>query len=94
MRARVLLIGGMAAAAAGAAPATTYTLAVRPWWRTWGVDPADAELSFAGDDLVPDATVVETRGVEIDAPPDAVWPWLVQMGYNRAGWVQLTTQST
>jgi hypothetical protein len=30
--------------------------------------------------------VVETRGVEIDAPPDAVWPWIVQMGYNRAGW--------
>ena len=24
--------------------------------------------------------------MEIDAPPDAVWPWLVQMGYNRAGW--------
>ena len=84
MRARVLLIGGVAAAAAGAA--ATYALAVRPWWRSWGVDPTDATLDFAGDDLVPDATVVETRGVEIDAPPDAVWPWLVQMGYNRAGW--------
>jgi len=84
MRARVLFIGAAAAAAAGAA--ATYALAVRPWWRSWGVDPTDATLDFAGDDLVPDATVVETRGVEIDAPPDAVWPWLVQMGYNRAGW--------
>jgi hypothetical protein len=35
---------------------------------------------------VADATVVETRGVEIGAPPAAVWPWLIQMGYNRAGW--------
>ena len=83
MRVRTLLFGA-AAATAGAAAA--FTLAVRPWWRSWGVDPADATLAFAGDDLVPDATVTETRGVEIDAPPDAVWPWLVQMGYNRAGW--------
>jgi proline iminopeptidase len=24
--------------------------------------------------------------VTIDAPPSAVWPWLVQMGCDRAGW--------
>jgi hypothetical protein len=84
MRARVLFIVGAAGAAAGAAAA--YAFAIRPWLRSWGVEAADAELVFAGDDLVPDATVVETRGVEIGVPPDAVWPWLVQMGYNRAGW--------
>ncbi len=84
MRARSLAFLGVAATAAGAAAA--YALAFRPWWRSWGVDPADADLALAGDDLVPDATVVETRGVEIGAPPDVVWPWLVQMGYNRAGW--------
>jgi len=83
MRARTLLFG----AAAGVAGATAaLAFAVRPWWRSWGFDPTDAALAFAGDELVPDATVVETRGVEIDAPPDAVWPWLIQMGYNRAGW--------
>ncbi len=83
MRARTVLLGAVAAtAAAGAALA----LAARPWWRTWGVDSADTAAPLIGDELVPDATVVETRGVEIDAPPDAVWPWLVQMGYNRAGW--------
>ena len=73
-------------AAATVAATAAYAIVVRPWWRAWGVDPADADTGFAGDDLVPDATVVETRGVEIDAPPDAVWPWLIQMGYNRAGW--------
>jgi hypothetical protein len=25
-------------------------------------------------------------GTTIDAPPAAVWPWLVQMGCGRAGW--------
>jgi hypothetical protein len=83
MRARNLLFR---AAAATVAATAAYAVVVRPWWRAWGVDPTDAAIEFAGDDLVPEATVVETRGVEIDAPPDAVWPWLVQMGYNRAGW--------
>jgi hypothetical protein len=79
------------AAAATVAATAAYAVVVRPWWRAWGVDPSDAAVEFAGDDLVSDATVVETRGVEIDAPPDAVWPWLVQMGYNRAGWYSYDT---
>ncbi len=84
MRARTLFFVGAAASTAAAAAACA--VAVRPWWRSWGVDPSDSETAVAGDDLVPDATVVETRGVEIGAPPEAVWPWLLQMGYNRAGW--------
>jgi hypothetical protein len=29
-----------------------------------------------------------TRAITIDAPPEAVWPWIVQMGFpsHRAGW--------
>jgi hypothetical protein len=26
------------------------------------------------------------RSRRIDAPPAAVWPWLVQMGFDRGGW--------
>lgn len=83
MRARTLVFGAVAATAGAAA---AYAFAVRPWSRSWGVDPDDAGLALPGDELVADATVVETRGIEIGAPPEAVWPWLVQMGYNRAGW--------
>jgi hypothetical protein len=79
---RLLLIG---AAAAGAAVVAFY-YRVRPWWKSWGVDPAEAELSLPGDDIVPEPTVVDTRGITIDAPPSAIWPWLVQMGYGRGGW--------
>jgi hypothetical protein len=39
-----------------------------------------------GDDLVPDAEVVMDRGFDLPAPPAAVWPWLAQLGKNRAGW--------
>jgi hypothetical protein len=79
---RLLLIG---AAAAGAA-AVAFYYKVRPWWKGWGVEPAEADLALAGDDIVAEPTVVETRGITIDAPPSAIWPWLVQMGYDRGGW--------
>jgi hypothetical protein len=64
----------------------TWKLGVEPWYRDWGVSADDAVKTLAGDDLVPEPTVVDTRAVEIAAPPDEVWPWLVQMGYGRAGW--------
>jgi len=38
-----------------------------------------------GDDLV-EADVVMDRGFDVDAPPEEVWPWLVQLGKRRAGW--------
>jgi hypothetical protein len=56
------------------------------WRRTWGVTPIEAIKPFPGDDLVPNAASSETRGITIDAPASAVWPWLVQMGYGRGGW--------
>lgn len=41
---------------------------------------------MAGDDLLPDADLVTTHAVSIAATPDQVWPWIVQMGFGRAGW--------
>ena len=81
MRTRIALAGAVIGTTAG----ITVGRAVR-WWRTWGVDPAEAAKPLAGDDLVPTPTGIETRGITIDAPPEAVWPWLVQMGFERAGW--------
>jgi hypothetical protein len=47
---------------------------------------ADRQWRLEGDDLVPDARAQLTRAVVIDAAPRDVWPWLVQMGCQRAGW--------
>lgn len=58
----------------------------REWRATWGVDPDEADRPLPGDELIPEALSVDTRGITIDAPPEAVWPWLVQMGFGRAGW--------
>jgi hypothetical protein len=64
----------------------TYLAVIRPMRRTWGVDPAETARELPGDDLVPDAELVETRGITILAPPSAIFPWLLQMGYGRGGW--------
>lgn len=63
-----------------------YFAFVRPKVRGWGLDPHEAELRLPGDDLIPDPSHVETRGITINAPVAKVWPWLVQMGFGRAGW--------
>jgi hypothetical protein len=61
-------------------------LRLREERQTWGVEPEDTERALAGDDLIDDPGIVETRSLRVDAPPSVVWPWLVQMGYGRGGW--------
>lgn len=81
MRMRLFLLG--------TAIGTTAAIAVaqaRRWHRTWGIEPDEATRPLPGDDVVAEPTGGETRGITIDAPPEAVWPWLLQMGYGRAGW--------
>ncbi len=76
----------VAGAALGSAAAWGGFVAARTLWRTWGVVPEISARSLPGDDLVPDAEASDTRSLEIDAPPERIWPWLVQMGYGRGGW--------
>ena len=63
-----------------------YVFFLRPWERSWLATPEESARPLPGDDLVPDPGIVETRAITIDAPPSAIWPWLLQMGYGRAGW--------
>jgi hypothetical protein len=53
-----------------------------------GVDPSAAEraMTLPGDDLLPVADVVLDRACTLPAPPEQVWPWVVQLGKARAGW--------
>jgi hypothetical protein len=53
---------------------------------TYGSTRAERRAPLPGDDIVPWPTVVTDHGVDIDAPADCVWPWLLQMGWHRGGW--------
>lgn len=63
-----------------------YRFVFRPWWKSWGVSPEETARVLPGDEVIGDPNAGETRAITIDAPPVAVWPWLVQMGFGRAGW--------
>jgi hypothetical protein len=39
-----------------------------------------------GDDVLPHADPVIERHLHLRAEPEVVWPWLEQLGKNRAGW--------
>lgn len=58
----------------------------RRWHLTWGATPGEVAAPLPGDDLVQQPQFRCTRAITIDAPPEAVWPWLVQVGCHRAGW--------
>ena len=55
-------------------------------FETWGATDDEVHGAVVGDDLVPAARLVATRAVTIAAAPSAVFPWLRQMGFGRAGW--------
>ena len=54
--------------------------------RTYGSMARERDLTLPGDRVVGRPQVVIDHAVTIDAPPSAVWPWLLQMGWGRGGW--------
>jgi hypothetical protein len=80
---RIRMVSG-AGLAAGLMLVASYPL-WRNWCLNWGATPDEAASPLRGDELLPAAVLVTTRAITIDATPDRVWPWLVQMGSGRAG---------
>ncbi|MBV9921088.1 MAG: hypothetical protein JOY78_09605 [Pseudonocardia sp.] len=76
MRRTILLVPLLGAALVGA---------VRLGRRS-GVTDDEMAAALPGDGIVPDARVVIDRATTLAAPPDRVWPWIVQLGKRRAGW--------
>jgi hypothetical protein len=48
--------------------------------------PEEVCRPLPGDEVIPHPIGSATHTITIDVPPDQVWPWLVQMGCDRAGW--------
>ena len=64
---------------------------VRRWYLRWGATDAEVARPMPLDEHVPDPMLKSTMAITIDAPPDKVWPWLVQMGDPpRAGYYSYT----
>ncbi len=74
---------GLAVLATGLVAA--YLAAVRPWMLRWGATTEETNKALPGDELVPNPGSQSTRAVTVNAPVGAVWPWLAQVGQDRAG---------
>lgn len=65
--------------------AALYWFQIRRWMNQWGATGSDLTRVMAGDSLLDDATYSGTTAITVNAPPEQIWPWLVQMGYQRGG---------
>jgi hypothetical protein len=64
----------------------TLAIVTRPWHMRWGSTDAELALSLPGDELVAEPVRYGIQhAVTIRAPTNQVWPWLVQLGQDRAG---------
>ena len=75
----VTLLGVLAAAAG------LYWLPFRRWMSRWGTTQSDLTRVMPGDGLLPNSTYSGTMAVVVNARPEQIWPWLVQLGYQRGG---------
>jgi hypothetical protein len=83
MKRKARIAGGAALVAMAAAAA--YPVPLRRWYLTWGARCDEVDRVLPGDDLLPAPDMLSTRAITIEAPPAAVWPWLIQMGSGRGG---------
>lgn len=71
---------------ATAAAVWGYVKWLRPYQMHWGATAEEAARPLPGDEIFPEPTWDATRAVTVAAPPEQIWPFLVQIGWGRAGW--------
>ena len=79
-----------AVVAAGAIGAVLVYVVYRPWALNWGASQEEIAGDMPGDHIVSDPTFSATRAVTIDATAAEILPWIVQMGYGKAGFTART----
>ncbi len=62
-----------------------YLVAARPSQLRWGASDEEVARGMPGDELSLRPTFLATRAITINSTPALIWPWLVQIGYGRAG---------
>jgi hypothetical protein len=79
-------VTGALAVLAGVLAGIGFIALYRPWQLRWGASREEVARSLQGDGVVPAPVFNATRGVTIEARPEDIWPWILQIGFGRAGW--------
>lgn len=64
---------------------TGVVIGLRPWYSSWGSTRSERQMVMIGDPPMGKSHYRIDHAVTINAPVDSVWPWLVQIGQDRAG---------
>src|SRR5690349_20929798 len=62
-----------------------YLRFYRPWHSRWGATDEEVVAAMPGDERIDRPTFNVTRAMTIHARPQEIWPWIVQIGFGRAG---------
>ena len=57
----------------------------RSHFRYWGATEEELRRQLPGDERVPAPDIFTTMAITINAPANAVWPWVAQLGQERGG---------
>lgn len=79
---RVAVVTGASAVLASGVFLKTYPR-WRSWCLSWGASEHEVASALPGDELMAHPDVVSTRAISVSAPPNSIWPWLVQLGPGR-----------
>jgi hypothetical protein len=80
-----LLVHPMTGVLGLASAGVLFVLVLHPWLMNWGSTSEEQIMVLPGDSAPPDTYF--TRAITIDAPPSTVWPWLLAIGQDRAGFL-------
>jgi hypothetical protein len=82
---KILLAGAAAAGVLG-----FYEFALKSKMFSWGATPEECSCTWPGDELTPHTLGICTRAITIQATPEQIWPWIMQIGQDRAGYYSYT----
>jgi hypothetical protein len=74
--------------------AVIVMFALLPWMDKWGATDDETAASFVGDELVPSPRLLYTRAVTVNAAPEQIYPWIVQLGADKGGMYSYTWLET
>src|SRR4030042_3097080 len=66
-----------------------YFLIFRPKHLRWGATNEEVKAKMPGDEIVKTAHFNATRAISINATPENIWKWIIQIGSKRAGWYSI-----
>jgi hypothetical protein len=70
--------------------AAILIFALLPWMDRYGATDEEIAASYSGDELVPTPRIFYTRAISINASPEEIYPWIVQLGADKGGMYSYT----